>query len=128
MCDEAVQGRKEAIKTAHDSTKQILTLSTAVITAIIGVVLVVDVKSSAAAGIAAGAAFSFFVSNVFGLLALFGLAGALEEGLYTSQDRPLMKSHYRNFGLLQFGFFGLASLVMFIAIFVALSDGAPTRS
>ena len=86
--DPLLDARKEAVKLAHDSTKQILTLSSAVIAALVSVLLVSKVVHHGAAGIAVGAAFALFISNVFGLLALFGLAGILEEGRHIPDANP----------------------------------------
>lgn len=123
--DPRTDGRIEAVKLAHDSTKQILTISTAVITAIVGVVLVSKIQSPSAAGLAAAAAFALVFSNVCGLFALFGLAGILEDGghIYceAKPNRVLMDSHYKVFGRLQLFFFASGTLIMFLSVFVALA-------
>jgi hypothetical protein len=107
MTDET--RKLESIKSAQESAKQIITLCTAIITLIFGVVSIGGVGLGGIALWLAVIILAFlFISIVTGVLTLFALSGILTSGAHFHRDDPLNSSHYMWFGRTQFFSFLLA--------------------
>ncbi|MFP4361327.1 MAG: hypothetical protein ACLFTG_11705 [Alphaproteobacteria bacterium] len=119
--------REKAIDLAQDSSKQLITICTAILSAILAA-LVLDRGDdlSAIAWLLSGAAVSCLLSILGGIFALYALAGILETGLHLDDGRPLMTRHYRGFAFGQFVFFVLTCLLILLSILrVAWLGSAP---
>jgi hypothetical protein len=109
--------RLESIKFAQESAKQIITLSTAIVTFIFGVV-------SVGALTIQGRTFWFmlialvllFVSILAGIVTLFALSGILSSRELFASGEPLNSVHYTRFGRAQF--FAFVGSVLVISGFI----------
>ena len=107
----------ESIKSAQESAKQIITLSTAIITFIFGAV-------SVGAFTLSGRTFWFilislvllFISVVAGIVTLFALSGILSSKKLFARADPLNSAHYARFG--RFQFYAFVGAVLVISGFV----------
>ena len=115
---ELIASRKRAVELAHESSKQILTLASAIIVLAAGALFTGKLLINSYISGLVVAVFAFLVSVVFGILSLYALSGLLEEGLYLFVERPLLTDHYRNFGVLQFIFFTLGTVLLVVSMIV----------
>jgi hypothetical protein len=109
----------ESVRFAQESTKQIITLCTAIVTFIFGAVSVGAVTLH-------GNAFWFTLciivllslSILAGMFTLFALSGILASVKLFASENPLNSAHYSRFGRLQF--FTFAGAVCLISLFILL--------
>src|SRR5438270_7553494 len=101
----------ESVKFAQESAKQLITLTTAIITFIFGAVSVGALSVTKwTAALLIPLLLALISSVVTGIVTLFSLSGILSSASIFAADNPLNSSHYSRFGRLQFYTF-LAALI-----------------
>src|ERR1700744_674546 len=100
MSDER---KLESIRFAQESTKQIIGLSTGIITLVLGAVSVGAVVLKGAPFVLALAILIALAGSLFfGIFTLYALGGILSDKESWSKEDPLDSKHYKFFGRAQF--------------------------
>lgn len=115
----------ESVRFAQESAKQIIALSTGIVTLVLGAVSVGAIVLKAAAFIFAVLILgALILSLFFGIFTLYALSGVLSDEKSWAKEDPLNTAHYRFFGRGQFvTFFIGAVLVATAALFWPQKDG-----
>ena len=100
--DQSAQSRQKAVEFSGEVSKQVITLSTALITLAVGGYAGGLINSLKIAILTSSATFLLFISNVGGIFALYALSGILETNLHYRIKRPLLSRNYRVAALCQF--------------------------
>lgn len=109
----------ESIRFAQESTKQIITLCTAIVTFIFGAVSVGSVSLRGHEFWFALAILALLLMSILaGIFSLYALSGILLSAETFASDNPLKSAHYTRFGRLQF--FTFAGAIALISAFVLL--------
>lgn len=107
----------ESIKFAQESAKQIITLSTAIVTLTFGAVSVGALELSGRTfWFALAILILLVVSVVTGIVTLFALSGILSSKEEFAAENPLQSVHYKRFGRWQF--FAFVGAVLLISGFI----------
>lgn len=119
--------REKAIDHAQDSSKQLITICTAILSAILAALILGRGDDlSPIAPLLSAAAVSCLLSILSGIFTLYALSGILETGLQFDESRPLMTRHYRAFALGQLSLFFVTCLLILLSILrVAWLGAAP---
>jgi hypothetical protein len=109
----------ESVRFAQESTKQIITLCTAIVTFIFGAVSVgaLSIHGSVFWFLLAILVF-LLLSICTGIVTLYALSGILVSDTVFSSEDPLNSAHYSRFGRLQF--YTFVGAVALISVFVLL--------
>lgn len=116
--------REKAIALAQDSSKQLITICTAILSAILAAMVLGRSNLTMIAPLLSGAALSCLISILSGIFTLYALSGILENGLQFKEERPLMTRNYRVSALIQLGLFFLTCLLILLGIFCIAWLGA----
>lgn len=119
---DVIQSRQKAIELAQDATKQIITISSALIAVIAGAVSAKFITGGWALFCAGISEVLLLTSAAAGVFGLYALAGILQSGAHLTQDEHHVLTgniHYVRFGKIQIFSFLMALLFIVIATVVA---------